>query len=152
MSFTPVIEGESNLLLANEPEVTQQLEIVEDDYEIEKPIENTNKDTTVIQSQTSQNNSETIWKYPELKRICSCESTGSPNNEPQHYLNGSVIRGRINSSDVGMCQINEYYHDDAAISLGLDLENKEDNLSYAEHLYETQGNQPWFWSEHCWGK
>lgn len=87
----------------------------------------------------------------ELKRICSCESTGSPNQEPIHYdRNGNVLRGKINPQDIGMCQINLTYHQKEAEKLQLDLFKEKDNMLYAMHLYQTQGNKPWNWSKHCW--
>ncbi len=89
----------------------------------------------------------------EMVSVCSCESTGRPNNIPQHYApDGTVLRGRINPSDVGACQINLGYHQAAAESMGLDVFVEEDNYAYANYLYETQGYKPWSWSAHCHGK
>lgn len=100
---------------------------------------------------TPQPISEPAWKYPQLKRICSCESTGKPGKEPQHYApNGEVLRGRVNSLDTGACQINRTYHEVAATKMGLDLFIESDNRAYAEYLYETQGTSPWVYSAHCW--
>jgi len=95
---------------------------------------------------------ESVELYPALKRVCGCESAGDPNAEPQHYeADGVTVRyGRINSQDVGMCQINLYYHEATAIKMGLDLFNREDNIRYANYLYETQGLTPWNWSKKCW--
>lgn len=105
----------------------------------------------VVASTTSETKEVGEWKYPELKRICSCESTGSPNNEPRHFdADGSVLLGRINPNDIGQCQINTHYHRDAAEALNLDLWDEKDNKTYAEYLYENQGHQPWFWSNKCW--
>lgn len=89
----------------------------------------------------------------ELKRICACESTGSATAEPQHFeADGYTVRyGRINPQDRGICQINAHYHRDTALSLGLDIETEQGNIAYAQYLYRTQGNQPWFWSKGCWG-
>jgi hypothetical protein len=93
------------------------------------------------------------WKYPQLKRICSCESTGSPDNEPTQFTStGAVLRGVVNNKDVGMCQINTYYHGATADKLGIDLLAKEGNMKYAEYLYEQQGSSPWSWSKGCWSK
>lgn len=95
---------------------------------------------------------ELQFKYPQLKRICSCESTGHPNREPIHYKSdGSVLRGIINSDDVGMCQINLFWNGEEAIALGFDLFKEEENLGYATWLYEHRGNAPWVWSKGCWG-
>lgn len=94
------------------------------------------------------------YEWPlELKRICSCESTGRPGNEPVHYdKDGSVLRGRVNQNDVGMCQINLTYHENTATSMGLDLFNPDENFAYALQLYRDQGSQPWSWSRSCWGQ
>lgn len=87
----------------------------------------------------------------ELVPICACESTGDRNGVPTHYeLDGSVKKGRINELDTGICQINLYYHGKSATSMGLDLFKEDDNITYANHLYETEGSQPWSWSRSCW--
>jgi len=92
-----------------------------------------------------------VWQYQELKRICSCESAGSPNVEPTHYKSdGSVLTGIINPRDIGICQINLDYHEKAAVDKGLDLFKERDNIKYAHYLYETEGNRPWTWSSSCW--
>ena len=86
-----------------------------------------------------------------LERICGCESRGNPNVEPRQFnSDGTVLRGVVNSQDIGMCQINLQYHGESAEMLGYDLFTEEGNISYANHLYSTQGSQPWYLSEHCW--
>lgn len=96
---------------------------------------------------------EVIELTGELKRICSCESTGNPNSEPTHYdKDGNVLRGVVNNQDVGICQINLKYHNYTAQTLGLDLFKEEDNIKYAKGLYAAQGSTPWNWSKHCWQK
>lgn len=90
---------------------------------------------------------------PELYRICSCESMQGGSKPPTQYdSKGNVLRGRQNHSDIGACQVNLYYHEDAAKKLNLDLFVESDNLEYAIDLYTAEGNQPWFWSKGCWGK
>lgn len=95
---------------------------------------------------------EEITLPNELQRICSCESTGSPNNEPvQFNPDGTTLVGRINSDDKGACQINSFYWGDTAEKLGLDyINSKEDNYKLALHIYQENGSQPWFWSKGCW--
>lgn len=63
-----------------------------------------------------------------------------------------MLRGRVNPDDVGMCQINAYYHLEEASALGYDIMTPEGNWGYAEHLFATQGRQPWSWSRGCWGR
>ncbi|MBI2617895.1 hypothetical protein HYW58_00335 [Candidatus Kaiserbacteria bacterium] len=82
---------------------------------------------------------------PALALIAECES------HFRHYdENGNVLRGTKNKSDVGVMQINEAYHLDAALEMNVDLYALEGNLSYARHLYETMGLQPWKHSKKCW--
>ncbi|MEI6420141.1 MAG: hypothetical protein WCO30_00775 [bacterium] len=84
---------------------------------------------------------------PILAEIARCESTF------RHYLpNGEILRGKVNKGDVGVMQINEYYHKDQAEKLGYDLETIEGNLAYAKNLYDRQGSAPWVSSSPCWKK
>lgn len=83
---------------------------------------------------------------PELARVAYCESTY------RHFGDsGDVLRGIVDSRDVGVMQINEYYHLDSATNLGFDIHTLEGNMGYARHLYEKQGLQPWSASSACWG-
>jgi hypothetical protein len=78
--------------------------------------------------------------------IARCESTF------RHTLaDGSVLRGKVDSADTGVMQINKRYHDATAASLGMDLSDLYHNMAYARYLYETQGTQPWSASRPCWG-
>jgi hypothetical protein len=84
---------------------------------------------------------------PVLYEIAKCEST------MRHTLpSGSVIRGKVNSSDVGLMQINEIYHLKKAKSLGFDIHTLEGNMAYAKYLFEKEGVQPWSSSSKCWKK
>jgi hypothetical protein len=79
--------------------------------------------------------------------IAGCES---------HYRQfdavGNVFRGEINNLDVGVMQINERYHLQAATKLNIDLDTIEGNMNYARLLYEREGTTPWASSKGCWGK
>lgn len=80
-------------------------------------------------------------------QVARCESTF------RHTLaDGSVLRGKVDSADTGVMQINKRYHAATAEKLGLDLENIYDNMKYARYLYEKQGTQPWNASSPCWGR
>lgn len=82
---------------------------------------------------------------PEMIYVAECESTF------RHYeTNGEVLRGRAVSADVGVMQINEYYHLEDSRRAGYDIHTLEGNLDYARHLYEKQGLQPWSASRPCW--
>jgi hypothetical protein len=84
---------------------------------------------------------------PILAEIAFCESTYR-----QVGLDGEVLRGNIDSDDVGVMQINTRYHSDKAEELGLDLHTLEGNLEYAKYLYEREGVRPWKSSFKCWMK
>ncbi len=91
----------------------------------------------------------------ELLRICACESTGNPTNEPKHRnYDGSVLRGYEVESDIGMCQINidPEITDWLKISQenNWDVFTKEGNINMANWIYKKYGNQPWSASKECW--
>lgn len=82
---------------------------------------------------------------PILADIARCES---------HYIqydsSGKVHRGVINSSDVGVMQINEKYHLQTAKKKGMDIYSLDGNLAYARYLYKKEGSYPWISSSACW--
>lgn len=83
---------------------------------------------------------------PILVEIARCESTFR-----QYGPDGRVIRGLVNSADVGVMQINEKYHAEDAVKLGVDIYSIEGNIAYAKHLYDKFGTSPWASSKACWG-
>ena len=76
---------------------------------------------------------------PIMLDIARCESE----------LNPSADRENL-GVDVGLFQINQV-HLSELNRLGLDRWDIDDNITYARLLYDTQGTQPWFMSQHCWG-
>lgn len=84
---------------------------------------------------------------PLMAEVSKCESRFR-----QFDSDGSVFRGKINDRDVGVMQINEYYHLERAKKLGFDLYSLEGNMAYARLLYKEQGAQPWVSSSPCWKK
>ncbi|MBL7045258.1 MAG: hypothetical protein ISR98_01530 [Parcubacteria group bacterium] len=89
---------------------------------------------------------EHFENYPVMAEVAKCESRF------RHFKkNGDVIRGLVNSSDVGVMQINEYYHSDTADRLGINLYTLEGNIDYATYLFEKEGTSPWLASSKCWG-
>ncbi|MFA7252801.1 MAG: hypothetical protein WC027_03005 [Candidatus Paceibacterota bacterium] len=112
-------------------------------------------DSLNTQSQTAIVNPVTLEDYvqeyfretPILAKVAKCES-----RYRQFGLDGQVLRGEVNSADVGLMQINEHYHDDEAIEMGLDLKTVDGNLAYAKHLYESEGTKPWNASKKCWNR
>ena len=87
---------------------------------------------------------EYFHDIPVMIEIARCES-----RYRQYEENGSVLLGDI-TRDLGVMQINEYYHLDAAAHLGLDLHDLEDNMAYARYLYNREGTKPWNSSSKCW--
>lgn len=84
---------------------------------------------------------------PIMAEIAKCESRF------RHLgPDGEIFRGRINKSDLGVMQINTYYHEVAAEKLDIDLYSLNGNLEYAQYLYEKEGTVPWNSSKPCWGK
>jgi len=82
---------------------------------------------------------------PVLAEIARCESTF------RHYASdGKVIRGLVDPRDVGVMQINEFYHLKTSKSLGYDIHTLEGNMEYAKFLYEKKGTNPWSASSKCW--
>jgi len=82
---------------------------------------------------------------PVLAEIAKCESTF------RHLTKeGKIIRGKANRRDVGIMQINEYYHAERAKKLGVDLHTLDGNLAYAKWLYSKYGESPWKPSKKCW--
>ncbi|HBD24918.1 MAG: hypothetical protein A2566_00845 [Candidatus Zambryskibacteria bacterium RIFOXYD1_FULL_40_13] len=84
---------------------------------------------------------------PIMIQIAKCESTFR-----QLDRTGEVHRGRVNSKDVGVMQINEYYHLDQSVDKEHNIYTIEGNTAYARDLYEREGTKPWASSRACWGK
>jgi hypothetical protein len=94
---------------------------------------------------------QTVKEYfkdiPILSKVAFCESRYN-----QFDANGNVLRGVKNPKDVGVMQVNEFYHLVDSKKLGFDIHTLEGNLAYARHLYNARGTQPWSASSHCWNK
>ena len=105
----------------------------------------------VVREIASAKNTEAIVRsyfrdIPIMIEVARCESTF------RHKLeDGSVLQGRVDSADTGVMQINRRYHEAAAITMDLDLDDIYHNMAYARYLYETQGTRPWNASMPCWG-
>ena len=89
---------------------------------------------------------EHFENYPVMAEVAGCESSFR-----QFGKNGDIIRGRVNDDDVGVMQINEYYHGDTSDRLGINLYTLEGNIDYATYLFEKEGTSPWLASSKCWG-
>lgn len=86
-------------------------------------------------------------KDPILAEIARCESTFR-----QFDSKGNVLRGKVNDDDIGVMQINKYYHEEDAEKLGFDIYTLDGNLAYAQWLYNKYGDAPWVHSAKCWVK
>lgn len=84
---------------------------------------------------------------PILIEVAKCES-----RMRQFDKRGEVFRGEANPYDVGVMQINEFYHLDRSEKLGFNIHTVEGNLGYARLLYEKEGTKPWKASKACWSK
>lgn len=101
---------------------------------------------------SAKNNVEIIVREyfedtPILAEIAKCESQFR-----QIGSSGNIIRGKVNKSDIGVMQINTYYHAKQAEKLGLDLNTLLGNMAYGKVLYEKEGTAPWISSSPCWNK
>ncbi len=83
--------------------------------------------------------------YPILVDIARCESQFR-----QFDTKGNILKGKVNKSDLGLMQINRYYHGVKSDELGYDIETVEGNMAYAKYLYEKEGSKPWLSSSKCW--
>ncbi len=81
-----------------------------------------------------------------MQKIAYCESRNR-----QFDKDGSILRGVVNSKDVGIFQINEKYHLSDSKDMGVNIYSIEGNMEYAKYLYENQGTAPWISSRPCWG-
>ena len=113
-------------------------------YKVVKEI--SNEDIASLMS-TEQYVKQYFKDIPIMIEIARCESTFR-----QLDSDGEIHRGKVNQSDVGVMQINEYYHLNTAEKKDIDIYTIEGNMAYARYLYEKQGTQPWNSSKACWGK
>lgn len=60
--------------------------------------------------------------------------------------------GLVWSKDYGLLQINDYFHEEKMLKLGLDIHNQFDSLEYGFILMKSEGLKPWSASKSCWGK
>lgn len=118
-------------------------------------------DQTVVREVSPSNNKKEIEKMmsteeyvrnyfadiPIMIQIARCESTFRHLSK-----DGEVHRGKVNNKDVGVMQINEYYHLDTSRKKDYDIYTIEGNTAYARDLYEREGTRPWNSSKPCWGK
>lgn len=84
---------------------------------------------------------------PIMVKVAWCESRNR-----QFEKDGvTVFRGKVNNDDVGVMQVNTYYHLKTSQKLGMDIMTLQGNLDYAKYLYDREGTVPWNSSSPCWG-
>jgi len=112
---------------------------------------NSSQPAVVMQMPAAQTIEEYVRVYfadiPVMAEVAKCESRFR-----QFSKNGTVLRGEVVSDDLGVMQVNDYFHGDTADKLGLDLKTIQGNVAYARYLYEKEGTRPWNSSKPCWGK
>jgi len=88
-----------------------------------------------------------FFDIPIMKDIAFCES-----RMRQFNSSGEILRGEENRDDVGVMQINKYYHGKTADKKNIDLHTVAGNMAYARYLYEKNGTSDWNASKPCWSK
>lgn len=81
------------------------------------------------------------------KKIMWCES--------RQYENKAINEnkrddGSVWSLDIGRWQINDYWHQETMKSMGWDIYDDHDNVSYGFYLLNKEGTRHWNASKHCW--
>ncbi len=105
-----------------------------------------NATTTIpTRKEIEQKAKEFFKDDPILVEIARCESQFRQFDE-----NGNILKGKVNKGDLGVMQINKYYHAEKAESLGYNLKTVDGNMAYAKYLYDHEGVQPWMSSSPCW--
>ena len=74
---------------------------------------------------------------PIMIHIAKCESTFR-----QYYDSGKPFRG--SGIYIGIFQIDENIHTQAAMDLGFDIYTTAGNIGYANHIYQREGSRPWY--------
>jgi hypothetical protein len=125
---------------------TEEIQIVESEKrdEAEQKIASTESSELKTTREIVEMHFEDI---PVMVDVAECESRFI-----QYNADGSVLRGFVNPADVGVMQINEKYHLETSLELGIDIHTLEGNMAYGRYLYEKQGTGPWEYSSHCWNK
>lgn len=75
-----------------------------------------------------------------------CESRDDQSKKGKNYDKKGVLW----SEDIGVFQINDYWHEASAKKLGYDIYTQEGNTAYALVLYNANGTKDWDASKPCW--
>lgn len=136
---SPVIQQSANILSETQREGVEEIATTTPVAVIDIKTATTTEDIKRITK-------EYFKDTPVLAEIARCESTYR-----QFGPEGTILRGKVNSADVGVLQINEKYHSARSKELGMDIHTLEGNLKYGALLYKEQGSRPWNASKPCWG-
>ena len=113
-----------------------------------KKVEAAMSNEVVAHADTVRIVEKDVRTWPKaLQAICNAES-GGKHLKP----NGRVIRGHVNPSDIGLCQINEPIWNDKAREMGFDIFTEEGNKAMALWLFDNYGTEPWNASKAGWIK
>ena len=82
---------------------------------------------------------------PIMIEVAYCESRFRMFNKE-----GEVLRGEVNPLDVGIFQVNEFYHLESSKNLDIDIHTIKGNLQYARYLYDKNSLKDWAASRPCW--
>lgn len=118
--------------------------------QVESDIDSESAESTNSTDSSELTTQEKVYNYfedtPILYHVAKCESRWR-----QYDKQGNPLRGNVDRRDVGVMQINEYYHLKQAQKLGFNIYTLEGNVAYAKYLYKNQGLKPWYASKPCWG-
>lgn len=111
-------------------------------------VETTTVAPKVVAKTVEERVYEVFKDSPIMTKVAWCESR----NRQFEKDGTTVFRGKVNPDDVGVMQVNTYYHLETSKKLGMDIMTLEGNLAYAKRLYDREGTTPWNSSKPCWGK
>jgi hypothetical protein len=75
---------------------------------------------------------------PDMIEVAECESGFRQFDE-----SGNVLRGGYNNDMIGVYQIDETVHRDAALAMGYDIYTFIGNILYTRYLYSQSGVNTW---------
>lgn len=112
------------------------------------------KEEKVEQKEIVYTIDELITKYSKeytvdevlVRKIISCES--SMYGEAVNHNKDK--NGVVWSTDWGLMQVNDYFHEATMSKLGLDVHSTIDSLKYGIMMLKSQGTSPWKASQKCW--
>jgi hypothetical protein len=87
----------------------------------------------------------TFADAPVMVRVAQCES-----GFRQFDSSGAVLHGGTNNQMIGVFQLYDSVHRQAAAALGFNIDTILGNVSYARYLYDQEGTDPWMSSFPCW--